>query len=68
MHTHALTRTNQRLFVVGLSLLVIANATLFLVQRSHAANRTGGDALTGLLFGAAIGVLLLALVRRHRAT
>ena len=68
MSTHALTRTNRRLFLVGISLLVIANTTLFLVQRSHVANTNGADALTGLLFGAAIGVLLLALIRRRRAT
>lgn len=68
MSTHALTRTNRRLFLFGISLLAIANTTLFLVQRSHAANHDGVDALTGMLFGAAIGVLLLALIRRHRAT
>ena len=68
MCTHVQTRTSQRLFFLGIALFVLANTTIFLAQRAHIAGENRIDALTGMFYGAAFGVLLLALIRRNRAS
>ena len=66
MCTNARTRADQRLFFIGMALLAIGNSTHFFLQRTRFATENSVDAISGMLLGAAIGVLLLAIVRRNR--
>ena len=50
---------------IGLFLIAIAQIARFIVQRHHIAS-DATDGFTGLLFGLAIGTMLLALYRRRR--
>lgn len=60
-------RRQQGLFSLGLALLAIANTTHFFLQRSHRIGEDSTDGIFGMMIGAAIGVLIVALYRQRRA-
>ena len=68
MCTQVHARTSQRLFFLGMALFVLANSSIFVAQRAHLAGEYRLDALTGMLYGAAFGVLIFAIIRRNRAS
>jgi hypothetical protein len=54
---------HEALFRTGMLVLVMAELARFIVQRQHLGSDFA-DGFTGLLFGLAIGLLLVAVVRR----
>lgn len=51
---------------LGLIALIVANVSQYLIQRSGALKPDTADALTGFLFGLAIGCLLLATFMKRK--
>ena len=61
-------RSQQRLFFLGIALLAIGNSTRFFLQHTHRIREDRADGVWGLLMGVAIGVLILMLYRHRRSS